>query len=343
MLKNRRFWIGLVITLIFLFLFIFQVRDDIGEMGRALGEANYLFLLPGILFYYLGVYFRAVRWRFLLKPLGSFSSIRLFPLIIVGMLVNNVLPARLGIVARAYILGEKERISKMAIGGTMVVEQISDGVTLILFAAIISFFVPLEGLLQQVIYVTAGLFIGALVLCSVLVSSPRLARATINVVLRFLPSRLRDRTEHWLLLLIEGLGIMRSPGQFLIAFVLAALVWLCEAGLFYMVGFAFDLGLPFYVYLLAMSVANLAWVLLMTQGGLGPFDYALQQTLIAFSVTVGVASSYTLVLHALILLLTVPLGFVFLWTENLSLAKIMPEKRRLAQDDDPSPEKRGDE
>ena len=332
MLKSRRFWIGLVITLIFLFLFIFQVRDDIGEMGRALGEASYLFLLPGILFYYLGVYFRAVRWRFLLKPLGSFSSIRLFPLIIVGMLVNNVLPARLGIVARAYILGEKERISKMAIGGTMVVEQISDGVTLILFAAIISFFVPLEGLLQQVIYVTAGLFIGALVLCSVLVSSPRLARATINVVLRFLPSRLRDRTEHWLLLLIEGLGIMRSPGQFLIAFVLAALVWLCEAGLFYMVGFAFDLGLPFYVYLLAMSVANLAWVLLMTQGGLGPFDYTLQQTLIAFSVTVGVASSYTLVLHALILLLTVPLGFVFLWTENLSLTKVVRARRELAQE-----------
>jgi len=49
--------IGLGITLLFLFLFIFEVRDDIGEMGRALGEANYLFLIPGILIYYLGVFF----------------------------------------------------------------------------------------------------------------------------------------------------------------------------------------------------------------------------------------------------------------------------------------------
>jgi uncharacterized protein (TIRG00374 family) len=332
LLKNRRFWIGLGITFLFLFLFIFQVREDLGEVGRALGEANYLFLLPGLLIYYLGVFFRAVRWRYLLKPLGSFSSIRLFPLIIIGMLVNNILPARLGIVARAYILGEKENISKMAVGGTMVVEQTSDGVILIFFAVIISFFVPLDGLLQQVIYITSGLFVGALVLCLVLVSSQKLAHAAINIVLRFLPERLRDRTEHWFLLLIEGLGIMRSPGQFLIAFVLAALVWLCEAGLFYMVGFAFDLGLPFYVYLLAVSVANLAWVLLMTQGGLGPFDYALQQTLIAFSVTVGVASSYTLVLHALILVLTVPLGFVFLWMENLSLSKVIGERRELAQE-----------
>ena len=301
-------------------------------MGRALSEANYLFLLPGILLYYLGVYFRAVRWRFLLKPLRSFSSIRLFPLIIIGMLVNNVLPARLGIVARAYILGEKERISKMAVGGTTVVEQISDGVILILFAAIISFFVPLEGLLQQVIYITAGLFIGALVLCLVLVSSPRLARLAINVVLRFLPNRLRERTEQWLLLLIEGFGIMRSPSKLLIVFIIAALVWLCEAGLFYMVGSAFDLGLPFYVYILAMSVANLAWVLLMTQGGVGPFDFALQQTLIAFRVTVGVASSYTLVLHALILMLTIPLGFVFLWMANLSLTKVVGERQKLTQE-----------
>ena len=122
---------------------------------------------------------------------------------------------------------------------------------------------------------------------------------------------------------------MRSPGQLFIVFILAALVWLCEAGLFYMVGFAFDLGLPFYVYLLAMSVANLAWVLLMTQGGLGPFDFALQQILIAFGITVGVASSYALVLHAMILLLTIPLGFVFLWMENLSLTKVVGERREL--------------
>ncbi len=329
MIKNRRFWLGIGISIVFLFLFLY--RTDFAEMGQALGEANYLFLLPGILIYYVGIFFRSVRWRYLLKPLGNFSSFRLFPLIIIGMLVNNILPARLGIVVRAYILGERERISKMAVGGTMVVEQISDGVILLLFAAIISFFVPLEGMLQQVIYITAGLFLGALVLCFILVSSPRLARMAINVVLHFLPKRWRERTEEWLLLLIEGLGIMRSPGKLLVVFILAALVWLFEAGLFCMVGFAFDLGIPFYVFLLAASVSNLAWVLLMTQGGLGPFDFALQRTLMAFSIAIGVASSYVLVLHALILLLTIPLGFIFLWMENLSLSKVIRERQELSR------------
>jgi len=336
LLRSIRFWIGVGVTVFFLFLFIFQIRDDFGEMGRALGEANYIFLLPAVFIYGVGLFLRAVRWRYLLMPLKAFSSFRLFPLILIGMLVNNVLPARLGIVARAYILGEREGISKMATGGTMVVEQVFDGLTLLLFVAVISFFAPLTGLLQQVVYIAAGLFLGAVVICFILASSPRVARLAIAVVLRFLPQRWRGKTEKWLLLLIEGLGIMRSPGKLLIVLMISILVWVCEAGMFYMVGFAFNLEVPFYAFLLATAVANLAWALLMTQGGLGSFDLACQKTLELFNVGAGVAASYTVVLHALILLTTIPLGFVLLWLENLSLAKIVPrQEQKLVERNDP--------
>jgi len=80
-----------------------------------------------------------------------------------------------------------------------------------------------------------------------------------------------------------------------------------------------------------------------TPGGLGPFDYFSKQTLIQFGVTGAVATSYVVALHAILLLPMTALGFVFLWMQNLSLAKIMPEERRLAQDYDPSPGKRGEE
>ena len=333
MLKSRRFWIGLGITLLFLFLFLY--RTDFSEMGRALGQANYLFLLPGLLIYLVGVFFRSVRWSYLLKPMRSFSPFRLFPLIVIGFLVNNVLPARLGIVARAYILGEREGISKMATGGTIVVEQVFDGVTLLLFAAIVSLFVSLEGLVQQAVYIAAGLSMGALAMCFIMASSQRLARGAIALLLHVLPKRWRVRVGEWLALLIEGLGVMRSPGKLIVVLMISILVWLCEAGTFYMVGFSFDLELPFYVFLLAASVSNLAWALLMTPGGLGPFDYFCQQTLIYFGVAEAVATSYVLALHAIILLPMIALGFVFLWMENLSLAKIVPGKRRSASEHDP--------
>ncbi|MDY6893450.1 MAG: lysylphosphatidylglycerol synthase transmembrane domain-containing protein [Chloroflexota bacterium] len=340
MLKNRRFWIGVGLSILFLFLFLYQT--DFTEMGQALREANYVFLLPGIALYFAGVFFRALRWRYLLRPLGTFSSFLLFPLIVIGFLVNNVLPARLGIVARAYLLGKKEGVSKMAVGGTMVVEQVFDGVTLLLFAAIISLFVPLGGLLQQAVYIAAGLFLGALVLCFILASSQQLTQWAIAMLLRILPTRLGERVEEWLNLLLEGLGIMRSPGRLLILLAMSMPVWLCEAGVFYMVGLSFDLGQPFYVFLLAAAISNLAWALLMTPGGLGPFDYFCQQTLIYFGVAEAAATSYTVVLHAVILLPMIVLGFVFLWVENLSLTRLMPQENILAQGHDTTPQTRGD-
>jgi len=333
LLKSLRFWIGLTITLLFLALFLYPLyRTGFAEMGQALREANYFFLLPAILVYFIGVFFRSVRWRYLLKPLGNFSPFRLFPLIIIGFLVNNILPARLGIVARAYILGERERVSKMATAGTVVVEQVFDGVTLLFFIAIIALFgVSIGGVLQNTVYIAAGLFLGALALCFILASSARLARRAIALLLNILPQRWRGRVEEWLVRLIEGLGMIRSPGKLLIIFIVSVLVWLCEAGMFYLVAFSFNLGQPFYVLLLATSISNLAWALLMTQGGLGSFDLACQQTLVFFGVTVGVASSYVLVLHAILLLPVTALGFIFLWWGNLSLAKIMPRRERLAE------------
>jgi hypothetical protein len=48
------------------------------------------------------------------------------------------------------------------------------------------------------------------------------------------------------------------------------------------------------------------------------------------------------VLHAVILLPMIALGFVFLWLENVSLTKITPQEKS-AQDVEHAPGKRGEE
>jgi hypothetical protein len=283
-----------------------------------------------VLIYFCGVYFRSLRWKFFLKPLGNFSSFRLFPLVVIGFLVNNVLPGRLGIIVRAYMLGEKENISKMSVGGTLVAETIFDGVTLLLFALFISIFAPITGWVQEGVYIAAGLFSVALLLCFVVAFSQSFTRRAIAMLLIFLPKRWHDRTEGLILRLIEGLRFMRSPKKLIITLILSALVWLCEAGLFYMVARSFNLGQPFYIMLLVTSVASLSWALIfVAPGGVGPFDYFCKATVMLF-IPAGVVASayeasvsaYVIVLHAVILFPVIALGFVFLWKENFSLAKV---------------------
>jgi hypothetical protein len=320
MVKGRRFWVGLIFALLFLGLFLHKA--DLAQMWQALAEANYVFILPAILAYFIGVWFRAVRWRLLLKPVGSVSSSRLFPMIIVGHMVNNIMPARLGIIARAFILADREGISKMASGATVVVERVFDGLVLLFFLIIPFLFIPLPDWASTMIWVVTPLFLVVLILMMLIASSESLTQRTIGFLEHISPKRWKHRISEWTGLFIGGLGVLRNPRGLILIFATSVAVWLCEAGIFYLVSLSFALGQPFHILLLATSVANLAWALFMPPGGVGPFDYFSQQILIFFNVSAPLATTYTGTLHATILLPAIILGFIFLGAAGLSLKEV---------------------
>ena len=94
LLTNWRFWLALVVSALFMLLLLYQV--DLTEIRSALLGANYLYVAPAIALYFGAVYFRSVRWRYLLSPLRTFPVSRLYPVIVIGYMANNLLPARLG-------------------------------------------------------------------------------------------------------------------------------------------------------------------------------------------------------------------------------------------------------
>jgi len=344
LLKSRRFWVVLLVTSLFLFLFFYQT--DFSEMGKALREANYLFILPAIVIYFVGVFFRAVRWHYLLLPLRNIASVRLFPLVVIGFLVNNVLPARLGTVARSYLLGERERMSKMSTFATIVVEQVFDGLTLLLFAAGIALFIPLDPWLKNVIYIATGLFFSVFIICLFIASSEALTRRWAAIFMHVLPLRVRSKVEGWFILFMEGLKVMRSPRKLVAILAFSAALWLCEGLMFYFLSFSFNLGQPFHVLLLATAIANLA-LFIPTPGGIGPFDYFCKRTLVFFNVPAVAATAYVAILHFTLLVPVILLGFIFLWTEKISLTKLIPArgKAKLAEGYDgvDAPERRDEE
>ena len=88
--KSFRFWLAIGISVAFLGLFV--SRLDVGETWEILGEANYLALIPAILVYFGSVLFRTLRWQYLLAPVKSLEVRRLYPVVVVGYMANNILP-----------------------------------------------------------------------------------------------------------------------------------------------------------------------------------------------------------------------------------------------------------
>lgn len=325
MLKGRRFWVGLIVTLFFLALFFYQV--DFTQMGRALQGANYLFLLPATVVYFIGMGLRTLRWSYLLDPLCHIGVRRLFPVMAIGYMANNTLPLRLGELVRAYFLCRRESMSQASALATIVVERIFDGLALLLILSAVSLFLPLAGWIGETARMVAVLVIVALLFAFAIGSSPKRTERVVAAFLRFLPGRLRAKAMEVTDLFLEGFRVLHHPGKLLLVLLASFLVWVTEATVFYLVSFSFDLGLPFTVLLLTMSVASLSVSLPATQGGIGPFEFFCARTVALFGVSLPLASAYAIVVHAVLLVPFSLLGFYYLAMEGSTLKHLLEHHR----------------
>ena len=87
--SGGKFWIGLGLSALLALLFFVTV--DVGDMIEALADANYLYVAPAIGLYLIGVVFRTMRWQALLRHIKHVSNRRLFPVVVIGYMANNLL------------------------------------------------------------------------------------------------------------------------------------------------------------------------------------------------------------------------------------------------------------
>lgn len=323
--KRWRLWLGLVVSVAFLFLALRQVTD-FGQALAAAQRANYWYLLPALLVYFLGVWIRSVRWHFLLKPVKAVPVRRLFPVVVIGYMANDILPARIGELVRAYVLGEKEQVSKTSTFATIVVERLFDGLTMLLFMGVVSLLVPFEEGLRQIVRIAGIAIVGGLIVVLAVASSRQLTLRALDIVLRLAPSRLSQVISSKADAFLEGLASTQSARSMAAILGLSVVAWLFEASMYYILAVSFDLGLPFYVLLLTTAVANLGTMVPSSPGYIGTFEALCVFTLGLFGADKNLAFSYTVVLHAALYVPITLWGLYYMGRYNLSLG----QARRLA-------------
>jgi uncharacterized protein (TIRG00374 family) len=121
---------GLAISIVFLAITVSRV--DLGETARALSNAAPGGILLAIALVLVELTIRAERWRILLHPSAQVPLRSAFAYLTIGYFANAVLPARLGDPARAYLAGRSFGISSLVTLGTIVVERVSDALTILL-------------------------------------------------------------------------------------------------------------------------------------------------------------------------------------------------------------------
>jgi hypothetical protein len=338
-MRRWHFLAGVAISLLFLY---FALRGlQFGDVWETLKGANYLWLIPGVLIYLVGVIARAWRWHYLLRPIKSIPTTTLFPITAIGYMGNNIYPARAGEVLRAIVLKKFEGVAISASLATIVVERVFDGIVMLGFVflnlpelARLTVSSGFVGNIQTLALWGAGAFLGVLVLFLLAGMYPERTIWFVKWISRYvIPARFRDQVIGLAESFLGGLAALRSPRDVLMIFFTSIVIWLLETGKYWFVMQAFPLEVSFFTLMLMNGIVNLATTIPSAPGYVGTFDAPGIAVLQAYGVDKAIAAGYTLVLHVALWLPITALGAYYMaragikWDQSMERVRVEDRSR----------------
>lgn len=322
--------IGLLLSAVCMFMVFRKV--DWTALLASLASLNYAYVVLAIAVFLTTFTVRTLRWQALLRPTKEIGFKRLFSVIFIGYMSNNVLPARLGEVVRAYVLSRKEGVRKSTTLATIFIERIFDGLSLLFILGLFMVLyatnvIPLHEAFPAWIN-KAGLlacvgFVGAFGFVVALEHSPATGEAMKTAIRRFAPENAQARALSVLEAFQRGVSCLRSMKVLLFVFGASLVVWLIEGSTYYLLGQAFGLNVAFHAFLVTMVVVNLGTIIPSAPGFVGTFQLFCVVALGLFGVKHEAALSYGLVLNMAEYLPVTFLGIGFLAAEGLGFGTVL--------------------
>ena len=342
--------IRIFVSIIFgsLLLMMFIWTSDWKEMLSQISGAQYQYIVPGLAIYFVGLWLRSLRWQLLLLPVANLSNVKLFRVVVVGYMANNILPFRMGELVRSYYLNFQLKVNPSTGLSTILVERIFDSLTLLILIACSSLFLPFDNALSyfsETLKIHPNMLIGMTVtpflfiffiLVITAFSRRRMERFLLGISNLF-PSKIKKPVIRIATNALDGLKALDNWKTIVKILCLSVPIWISEASLFHFVSLSLGINHSFssvYTSLMASvlitGVTNIGSSIPAAPGGLGLFEWISRETLILISnseVSRAKASAFAAITHLSLLLPIIVLGQIFLWIGGISLSKAIQENK----------------
>lgn len=286
---------------------------DPAELWAALRAVNYAWVSASLLSVVLTTLVVTARWRLLFYPdVRERGWATLLGGILVGQMLNILVPARLGDVARVYLVGTSEGLSKTRVAATLVVEKVADLVIFALGGVFLLVVVTVPDWVRMSstsLLITGLLGVGAVAVLS-LWGRPLLTWLENHSPA--LPGGWLQRLWRLGHLALDGLAVLRNWQANLGLWGLSLLSWGLAATTNYLLFLAFGFPLSFAAAAFVLVVLQVGIAPPSLPGKLGVFHYLTVLALSFFGVARSAALTYALVLYAVALLSKVLAGGAWL-------------------------------
>ena len=123
-----------------IFLVWWQLKDmtviEKEEFANAFNHTNYWLIIPIVVMSLLSHLTRAIRWKYLMEPLGYTPALKnVFSVVMIGYLANSAIP-RLGEILKCTFLARYEKLNVGKLVGTIIIERTFDFICFLTFIGI---------------------------------------------------------------------------------------------------------------------------------------------------------------------------------------------------------------
>ncbi len=313
----KRILPGLVVSLVSLAIVFSFI--DLRELGAALRQAAYRYLLYGMLVTVVWLLVRGMAWRTLLQEKASYSDI--FFTLNEGYLLNNILPFRLGEVGRAFLLGRKAGLDFWQVLSTIVIERTLDlGFAVGIFLSTLPFVVGATWA-RQAATGTGVVVLGGLLTLYLLARNQAGALEMLDRLGQRWPL-IHNLAGQRIPAFFSGLAVLTDPRRFLVTVFWISLNWLIGVGQYYVLLLAFfpetkPLWATFSLGAGALGIAAPS-----SPGAVGVFEAALVGALSVFKLNPSTAAAFALLTHFVNYFVTGILGGYALSREGETLSSL---------------------
>jgi glycosyltransferase 2 family protein len=321
-----KLWVGIAISAVCLW-FLFRQMDP-AKLLVAFRDMDWRYLPVAIACTFVSYFFRAVRWLLLLSPIKRIAFRPLYAATIIGYMANNILPARLGELARAYVLAQQQDLRTTAVFATLVIDRLWDGFTVLVILVITLFTIQLPpamvGVQQSLSaggYVMLTIY---LVVMMVLFFLKRFTGPTRTLLARILspfPAKLGEMVLRLMDSFVTGLK-MGTPAAMVSIILSSAVIWFFALLPVDLVLHAFGISLPLSGSMLILVFLVFAVMVPASPGFIGTYHAACVYGLKAFDVPLEKAMSIALVMHGIGFFPVILVGMYYLAKDRISLAAL---------------------
>jgi uncharacterized protein (TIRG00374 family) len=350
MKKKATIFLAIGILLSALALYLSFRKVPFADLATYLTTINYFWILPSVFIALISFVIRTLRWQFILGTAHTISFWQAFHPMMIGFMLNCILPGRIGELARPAILQKKDNIPFSTGLATVAAERLFDIILLIILAIIVFAFVHIDPALdisfgkyhlnrETLIAIGAGMFkLSAALITGVIIISFSATQKVIKRLIMALPAifffagsdfknRMQEKICTPLIGFLEnfalGFVLIKNPKKVGICIVLSTIIWGLAAFSYYVMALGCPgIRLSYFEIIAIMIIICLFIALPSVPGFWGLWEAGGVFALSLFGISAKEALGFTLANHIIQMVPVIIIGMVSAMTIGVNIWRL---------------------